>query len=70
VDEAALKQASFELLLFFPGNHHSTVTPYSSVSTLMRCAIALTRQHIITSSVFQFEVSDAALEWSQSSFCL
>jgi hypothetical protein len=31
-----------------PANHHSTTAPYSSITTLLRCAIALTRQHIIT----------------------
>jgi hypothetical protein len=45
-----------KFLWFSPANHHATTAPDSPI-TALRCAIALTSQHIITSSDFKLGTS-------------
>jgi hypothetical protein len=49
VDKVALEQVFPRVLLIFPSNHHSAVAPS------VRCVIALTRQHVIVSTVLKFQ---------------
>jgi hypothetical protein len=43
----------FGSVWFSPANHQSTIAPYSNITASLSRAIALTTQHIITSSVFK-----------------
>jgi hypothetical protein len=57
VYEVTLGQVSLFVLSVSPANHRSTIIPYSSITAPLRRAIALTRQHLITTSVFKLGAS-------------
>lgn len=61
VDKVVLEQLFPEFLQFSPISHHSIIAAYSSNTTPLTYARALTSQHIITSSVFKFGAS--SLTW-------
>jgi hypothetical protein len=62
VDKVALEHLHLQIVLVPLANHHSTTAPYSSIAT-PTCVIALSRQHIITSLVFEFGLHLWARTW-------
>jgi hypothetical protein len=52
-DKLAVKQISLRDFSFLLGNHLSIIALYSPITAVLMCPMALTRRHLVTSSVLK-----------------